>query len=102
MRLTQRQRRVIHQTACRTFSPDVRVKLVGSRLDDQARGGDFDLYVETSQTDPDQLVASRLAFLQALHADPSLEDEKIDVVVHSPLHSARPIDQVAKREGVEL
>ena len=102
MRLTQRQRRVIQQAARRAFGPDVRIKLFGSRLDDQARGGDFDLHVETSEADPERLVAARLAFLQALHADPALEDEKIDVVVQSPLHSARPIDQVARQEGVDL
>jgi len=102
MRLTQRQRRVIQQAARRIFGPDAQIKLFGSRLDDQARGGDFDLHVETSEADPERLVASRLAFLHAVHADLSLEDEKIDVIVQSPLHSARPIDQVAKQDGVEL
>lgn len=102
MRLTQRQRDVIQQAARRTFGPDARVKLFGSRLDDRARGGDFDLHIETSEADAERLVASRLAFLQAVHADPALEDEKIDVVVESPLDSARAIDEVAKREGVEL
>lgn len=103
MRLTTEQHRAIRQAAARAFGPCARVRLFGSRVDDAARGGDFDLYVETEETDPVRLEAARRAFLQQLHAAPCLEDEPIDVVIHSPLHpDERAIDQVARQEGIVL
>jgi predicted nucleotidyltransferase len=103
MRLTPSQaasvRRVI--TAC--FGDDAEVRLFGSRVHDEARGGDFDFLVTTRLTDPEAMVEARLAALSALHATPELEDEKIDLVVLSPL-TPRPsaIHELALREGVLL
>ena len=103
MRLTSEQHRTIRRAATQAFGSSARVRLFGSRVDDATRGGDFDLYVETEETDPDRLEAARRTFLQQLHAAPCLEDEPIDVVIHSPLHSdERAIDQVARQEGIAL
>lgn len=103
MRLADRQHQAIQKAARRAFGADARVYLFGSRIDNRARGGDFDLYVVTPESDPERLVAARLAFLQMLHAEPALEDEKIDVVLSTPLHGGdRCIDEVARQEGVEL
>ena len=103
MRLTKEQHRAIRRAAAQAFGETARVRLFGSRVDDSARGGDFDLYAKTEETDPDRLESARRAFLQRLHAEPCLEDEPIDVVIHSPLHTdERAIDQVAREEGVAL
>ena len=47
MRLTQEQIRLIAQTVSRWAGEGVEVYLFGSRLNDQARGGDVDLLVES-------------------------------------------------------
>lgn len=48
MRLTAAQTQVIVQHVRQQMGSDARVMLFGSRLDDDARGGDVDLLVETS------------------------------------------------------
>jgi predicted nucleotidyltransferase len=103
MRLTQKQRKIIATAVRQYFGRDSRVCLFGSRLRDDLRGGDIDLYIETSCCDPDSLVEAKLRFLAEVHHFPCLEGEKIDVVISSPLHSEmRGIDRVARAEGQEL
>jgi len=103
MRLTQAQRQTIVDAARQAFSPDVGVRLFGSRIEDDRRGGDFDLYFETRLADPDQLIRAQERFLCLLDASPALEGEKIDVVLNSPLHQQpRPIDRVTRAEGIRL
>lgn len=103
MRLTTQQQRTILDAARRAFGPDACVRLFGSRINDDKRGGDFDLYVETSIANADELVRSRLAFLAELDDSPALSGEKVDVVLRSPLHrQERSIDRVARQEGLIL
>lgn len=103
MRLTEAQHLAIVGAARQAFGPDATVRLFGSRVDDEKRGGDFDLYVETPLADPEGLVRARERFLCLLDARPELEGEKIDVVLKSPLHEVRrAIDRVARTEGVQL
>ena len=47
MRITSQQHEAIVKTV-REFIPDGKVILFGSRADDARRGGDIDLFVETS------------------------------------------------------
>jgi len=103
MRLTSTQKHLVVSAARRAFGPDVQVRLFGSRLQDDRRGGDIDLYVQTSLDDADALVKARMEFLAELDDHPALAGEKIDVVMSSPLHvTKRAIDQVAQTEGVRL
>lgn len=103
MRLTPEQRMAIRSQVARFYGADAKVKLFGSRVNDAARGGDFDFYIETRLADPERLVDARFRLLAALHALPCFEDEKIDLVVRSPLHvDERPIDIVAREAGVSL
>ncbi|QSR36033.1 hypothetical protein CFI10_13690 [Marinobacterium iners] len=55
MRLTPKQHQIIVTTLCRYFGQNSRILLLGSRVDDNARGGDIDLYIEPGLTDADQL-----------------------------------------------
>ncbi|MFA7267760.1 MAG: hypothetical protein WC073_00315 [Sterolibacterium sp.] len=96
MRLSADTAAIIRDTAAEMFGGPVR--LFGSRLDDSARGGDIDLYVET------ELVAAeaeerRLRMLARLAR--RLGDRKIDLVVKS-VDGELPIHAVARREGVIL
>jgi len=77
------------------FGADVNVWLFGSRVDDARRGGDVDLYVEPHQ-------ASTL--LSALRCKIALEeslDMHVDLVVKEP-GKDKPIDQIAKKQGIRL
>ncbi|OGS95968.1 MAG: DNA polymerase beta [Gallionellales bacterium RIFCSPLOWO2_02_FULL_57_47] len=50
MRLTQQQTRWILQIVLRLTGDDARVFLFGSRLDDDAKGGDVDILIETDRS----------------------------------------------------
>lgn len=76
MRLTSAQRQLVMNAAYRAFGDDVQVRLFGSRVDDRRRGGDIDLYIETSLGDADALVGAKLKFLAELEGHPALEGEK--------------------------
>src|SRR6056297_3511798 len=49
MRLTSEQIKTIKQATADIFGEEARVRLFGSRVDDEQRGGDVDLLVETDQ-----------------------------------------------------
>ena len=49
MRLTDDQVRIIKARGAECFGPNTKIWLFGSRVDDDARGGDIDLYVELSE-----------------------------------------------------
>jgi predicted nucleotidyltransferase len=103
MRLTPSQADTVRRVITACFGDAAEVRLFGSRVHDEARGGDFDFLVTTRIADPDAMVEARLAALCALHATPEFEDEKIDLVVLSPLTTApSPIHEAALREGVLL
>ena len=103
MRLTKHQHQTILTAARRTFGPDATVRLFGSRTNDQSKGGDFDLYVECDSDDADWLTSAKLKFLCELDKSTALAGEKVDVVLSTPLHrELRPIDRVARLEGIQL
>jgi len=57
MRLSEHERDVIREADAEVFGSDVRVMLFGSRVDDSRRGGDINLFVETS--DPADIMAKK-------------------------------------------
>ena len=104
MRLTAPQQSALRNAVQRHFGPRARLWVFGSRVDDRARGGDFDLLVQTDESDATRLVDARLEFLADLHATPDFEDERIDVVLRSTVldPQPRPIQHAALAHGVEL
>jgi predicted nucleotidyltransferase len=99
MRLTTEQRQRIRRAAARTLGESATVRLFGSRLDDAARGGDIDLFVELDG-DPAELLERELSFYAALQRE--LGEQRIDIVVHRRGSALRPIDREALRNGVVL
>ncbi|MGM0554441.1 MAG: nucleotidyltransferase domain-containing protein [Pseudomonadota bacterium] len=99
MRLTDEQQTIIREEVARAFGPDARVKLFGSRVDDAARGGDIDLYIEADGT-PDELLDRELRLSAALQR--RLGERRVDIVVHPRGAPHRPIDTHADRTGVAL
>jgi len=75
------------------------VKLFGSRLDDQARGGDIDLLVEVPDpvAQPSWLAACITASLQR-----ALGDRKVDVLLVDPHTRLQPVHHAAQSQGVFL
>lgn len=103
MRLTQKQIQRLKETVTRHFGRSARIWVFGSRVNDQRRGGDYDLYIETPLDDPDEIVADRLRVLVDLHASREFEGEKIDIVIRSAVPGPElPIYKVAKEQGVHL
>ncbi|MBN2702400.1 MAG: nucleotidyltransferase domain-containing protein [Methylothermaceae bacterium] len=99
MRLSPGQRDTIRKIVKSAFGRGARVFLFGSRLDDVARGGDIDLYVEVDYLLPNRAAAaSRLiAELQRV-----LGDQSIDVVLVDPGTQPQPVHEIARRQGVAL
>ncbi len=80
------------------FGNDAELWLFGSRVDDNARGGDIDLYVETA--DETGLLAHRLEFQRRLFR--LFGDRKVDVVIHSRTRPLSPIHLIARKSGILL
>ncbi|QTF91312.1 nucleotidyltransferase domain-containing protein [Halomonas sp. BM-2019] len=100
MRLSDRERDDIVQTVKRHFGALSRVWLFGSRVDDRARGGDIDIYVEPEVQEPDQIVDAQLDALVELKQ--RLGDQKIDLVVHRRAAKELPVHRLARETGVRL
>ncbi len=100
MRLTSRQSQIICENAAKYFGPNAHIWLFGSRMDDQAKGGDIDLYIESPLDNPEDLVAAKLFFLRELHK--ALGEQKVDVVLQGGNMAELPIHRIAKQTGIEL
>lgn len=96
MRLSPEQSRVIVAATRELAGAGASVRLFGSRLDDQLRGGDIDLLVECPKrvARPVWLAAQITARLQS-----RLGDRKIDVLVVDPDTELEPVHRVARAEG---
>lgn len=99
MRLSAEQASAIVHAARELAGSAASVWLFGSRLRDDARGGDIDLLVESPDpVDRPVWLAARLtAKLQRL-----LGDRRIVVLVVDPHTPLEPVHRVAMAEGVRL
>jgi len=77
----------------------VRVRVFGSRIDDQARGGDIDLLVESSEILPDR---QRKALTFVARLQRRLGDQPFDVLVVDPDTKRQEIHRNALRQGVGI
>lgn len=101
MRLTPSEITAIKETADRHFGAATNVWLFGSRLDDERRGGDIDLLVDTDLSDADAAVHAEIAFLADLKR--RIGERKIDLLVDFPSRTSRPpVFRIARDQGVRL
>lgn len=99
MRLTQTQQAAIRNTVVRIIGEDARVWLFGSRVDDAARGGDIDLYIEAGHIVPNRVQAlCRLEGALVM----ALGDRKLDILLKDTRTPETPIFRIAKQNGVQL
>ena len=101
MRLTPHERQVIQQAANDCFGSQTVVRLFGSRTDDERRGGDIDLLIDTPLADPALIAQAHLRFVAKLYTQ--LGEQKIDVLIDYPSRQVDlPIYQIAREQGVLL
>jgi len=96
MRLNEYEIESIKQCADKVFGNNVKVYLFGSRVNDDKKGGDIDLYIETE--DCHCLYDEKIQFLVEL--DKRIGKQKIDVVISRDKKS--PIEQSALKNGIVL
>jgi predicted nucleotidyltransferase len=105
MRLTEAEVAVIKEAIQRRFSSVGRIILFGSRADDDKRGGDIDILVESDE--PFEAgVLHKIEALSDMHL--KLGERKIDFVLafsagsEGDRHDGRRIVQIARETGVML
>lgn len=101
MRLTSQQIAEIKSIAQEVWGRDVQIRLFGSRVDDQRRGGDIDLYISGVSLGTDAELETKLSFLVKLKQ--RLGEQRIDVVfAPAPGQTGQPIQRMAELTGVPL
>lgn len=99
MRLTEDQVKTIRRLASEVAGEQARVRVFGSRLDDEARGGDLDLMLELPDpVDNPVLMAATLS----ARVSRAMHGRKVDVLLSAPNLMRLPIHDVAFQEGILL
>jgi len=96
MRLTDRQIQAIRRIACQIAGDRSRVRVFGSRLDDNAHGGDLDLMLELPDpVENPALLAARVA----AQISRTMSGRRVDVLLSAPNLMRLPIHDIAFKEG---
>ncbi len=98
MRLTDHEVRAIKTAACEAFGDTAKVRLFGSRVHDNRRGGDIDLLIEVDD-DHDEW-RRRGVFQDRFFA--MTEPRKVDVLLGVRGRPSTPFEDIARRDGVIL
>jgi len=96
MRLTREQTLAILEMIHRCAGETARVYLFGSRLNDQARGGDVDLLIETGRP---------LALIDRARLKMKLETKlglPVDIIARSRNVAPTPFQQIAQSRAIRL
>ncbi len=96
MRLTQEQVQLISQTVTRWAGEKTSVYLFGSRIDDEAKGGDVDIFIEAD---------SRLSLIQRAQIKMELESRlglPVDVVSQVRDAAPTPFQAIARSSSIRL
>lgn len=98
MRLSPQQIECIKNTAHLAWGDSAKVRLFGSRVDDQRRGGDIDLYIEEVDLPLPSQLETKMQFLVQLKRQ--IGDQRIDVVF-APSHgqAVLPVHLMHKKQG---
>ena len=102
MRLNTEEINAIRNCVGEVFGPETPVWLFGSRVDDRQRGGDIDLFLETTLGIEERL-RRRFRLLGQLQR--LLGEQRIDLVLadpNDPQDSGRLVVREAKANGVRL
>lgn len=100
MRLSQEEQTAISTAIYKHFGEDALLLLFGSRVQDDKKGGDIDLFVEVHNITPAQVLAAKTDALWEI--ENSIGEQKIDLVVSLGSGKSLPIYDVAKRTGIPI
>lgn len=100
MRINEKTRITLLEKIRQYFGSQTQIWLFGSRVDDQARGGDIDLYIEPELKDPDQVFEAKLRTLVALKR--ILGERRIDLVINRGNQPHQAIHDIARSTGIKL
>ena len=97
MRLSTKEITIIKQVVASLLGSDgVQVILFGSRVDDDAKGGDIDLLIETTAEQVSRVsTANRIA----ANLQVQLGDQRIDVLLVDPNTIIKPIHDHPTHQG---
>lgn len=98
MRLSPADISAIKAAVATAFGDTAVVRLFGSRLEDDARGGGTDLHVEADA--PDDEWRARGIFEDALFRE--IEPQKVDLILSKRGSTPRGFERIAYRDGVVL
>lgn len=99
MRLSDFEYRAIIETFESIFAPEDHLWLFGSRVDKTRKGGDIDLFIESSASS-DDLYKKKIDFLVSLSA--KIGEQKIDVITYHFGAPSLAIQQEARKTGIRL
>jgi len=99
MRINEQQQQHIKQLVSDIFDANSSVILFGSRADDNQRGGDLDLMIESpvEVDNPALLTATLAARVSRLMAG-----RRVDVLLAAPNLKKLPIHEAARSSGIRL
>lgn len=97
MRLKKEHIQSIKELARKIFGEETQVYLFGSRVNNNKKGGDIDLYIET--TTKEDLFEKKIQMILALYK--IIGEQKIDLIIND-FSKDKLIYKVAKKEGVLL
>lgn len=99
MRITPSQIESIRRAAQSVLGPQVSIRLFGSRVNDDLKGGDIDLLFEIEHT-----VANRAQAICSIQGAlmRTLGDRKIDILLKDPHTPDTAIFEIARRTRVTL
>lgn len=98
IRITAYEQKMIKSLVKKHFGGDADVYVFGSRVDENKKGGDIDLYI-TAEMPPPEIVRSKISLLVDL--EKTIGEQKIDIVVNN--HSKqKSIFEIAENQGVKL
>ena len=99
MRLTEETKKIIVDSVWRYFTHAEKILLFGSRVDDNKRGGDIDILVQTPVSSAEAFEA-KVRTVAALQLQ--LGEQRIDLLTTTGVDDERLIVQNAYRQGVVL
>ncbi len=97
MRISDFEKQQFVQIGHQYFGSTADIYLFGSRVDDNKKGGDIDLYIESTMPVD---MESKLKFLMEIER--KVTTRKVDVVIKSPQSKDREIFATAKKTGLLL
>ena len=98
MRISEEMAASLVELSQAHIGSDAVVWLFGSRVRDEARGGDIDVMIEAAGIDNllERKINFRLAF------EDRWGEQKLDVIVHDIYHDDLPIHNLVRATGIRL